>query len=98
MAAAEIGSWQWDVRENEFSADRNLAALFGLAEGALDGDPELHHRYIHPEDLAAVRQLESEFSDLRTGSLAATEFRICLPDGLEKWVARRGRVQVRCGR
>jgi len=91
MAAAEIGSWQWDVRENKFSADRNLAALFGLAEGALDGDPELHHRYIHPEDLAAVLQVESE--SIRTGSLAATEFRICLPDGLEKWVARRGRVQ-----
>jgi PAS domain S-box-containing protein len=91
MAAAEIGSWQWDVRGNEFSADRNLAALFGLAEGALDGDPQLHHRYIHPEDLAAV--LDAEKESIRIGSLAATEFRICLPEGVEKWVARRGRVQ-----
>ena len=30
MAAAEIGSWVWDVRGNQFTADRNLAALYGL--------------------------------------------------------------------
>src|SRR5579871_85338 len=91
MAAAEIGSWQRDVRTNEFFADRNLAALYGLPEGALDGDPSVHHRYIHPEDLPGV--LEAERQSILTGVVPATEFRIRLPDGHEKWVARRGRVQ-----
>jgi len=91
MAAAEIGSWVWDVRANDFTADRNLAALYGLSEGALDGDPALHHRYIHPEDLPEV--LKAEEQAIASGTLPATQFRIRLPEGVEKWMARRGRVQ-----
>ncbi len=93
MAAAEIGSWVWDVRGNKFTADRNLAALYGLDdELALNGDPSLHHRHIHPEDLSAVQAAEA--NALRTGVLASTEFRVMLPNGSERWMARRGKVQL----
>ncbi len=93
MAAAEIGSWVWDVRSNKFTADRNLAALYGLDdELALNGDPSLHHRHIHPEDLGAVQAAEA--NALRTGVLASTEFRVTLPNGSERWMARRGKVQL----
>jgi outer membrane receptor protein involved in Fe transport len=30
MGAAEIGSWIWDLRQQRFTADRNLASLYGL--------------------------------------------------------------------
>jgi two-component system CheB/CheR fusion protein len=92
MAAAEIGSWLWDVRKNEFSADRNLTSLYGLDENALDGPPELHYRHIHPDDLPAVRK--SEENALSTGVFASTEFRVRLADGSDKWMARRGKVQL----
>jgi PAS domain S-box-containing protein len=93
MAAAEIGTWLWDLKKNEVIADRNLAALYGLEdEHALSGSPELQYRHIHPDDLESVKQ--SEQSAMATGALASTEFRVILADGSEKWMARRGKVQL----
>ncbi len=92
MAAAEIGSWLWDVRKNEFTADRNLTALYGLGEYELNGPPDLHYRHIHPEDVDVVRNAEQ--IALRGGVFASTEFRVRLADGSEKWMARRGKVQL----
>jgi PAS domain S-box-containing protein len=93
MAAAEIGSWMWDLRTNHFAADRNLAALYGLDdENDISGDPARHHRYIHEDDLASVKAAEADA--LVTGVLASTEFRVTLPDGSHRWVARRGKVQL----
>ncbi len=93
MAAAEIGSWVWDVRTDQFTADRNLAALYGLTDEAdLNGDPERHRRQIHADDLQAVRAAEE--TAMTSGTLASTEFRVTLPDGTERWMARRGRVQL----
>jgi PAS domain S-box-containing protein len=92
LAAAEIGTWLWDIGNNDFTADRNLTALYGLDECALNGAPELHYRHIHPEDLDAIKK--SERDALSTGVFASTEFRIKLADGTVKWMARRGKVQL----
>jgi PAS domain S-box-containing protein len=92
MAAAEIGTAVWDLRSNQFNADRNLSTLFGMEnEAQLSGDPRLWHKYIHPEDLRQVEAAEAEA--LRSGTLGYTEFRIMRPDGVVRWVAGRGRVQ-----
>jgi PAS domain S-box-containing protein len=93
MAAAEIGTWSWDIPGNHFTADRNLAALFGLGdERQLSGDPQVHRQQIHADDLPAV--LEAEQAAMRTGVLASTEFRVIWSDGSEHWMARRGKVQM----
>ena len=34
LSAGEVGSWIWDIRNNHLMADRNLARLFGVPEGA----------------------------------------------------------------
>jgi PAS domain S-box-containing protein len=96
MAAAEIGTWVWDVRANHFTADRNLAALYGLEnEVELNGDPMRHRRQIHADDLSSVRAAEE--SAMTSGVLASTEFRVTLPNGTERWMARRGKVQLDAG-
>jgi PAS domain S-box-containing protein len=93
MAAAEIGSWVWDVVLNQFTADRNLAALYGLGdETELNGDPMRHRQRIHAEDLPGVRAAED--AAMNSGVLASTEFRVKLPNGTERWMARRGKVQL----
>jgi PAS domain S-box-containing protein len=97
MAAAEIGSWVWDIRANHFTADRNLAALYGLEnEHELSGDPMRHRRQIHAEDLPSVRAAEE--AAMTSGMLASTEFRVTLPNGTERWMARRGKVQLEDGK
>jgi PAS domain S-box-containing protein len=93
MAAAEIGAWSWDIPSNCFTADRNLAALFGLRdEGQLQGDPQLHRAQIHIEDLPGV--MAAERTAMASGVLASTEFRVIWADGSEHWMARRGKVQM----
>ena len=91
MAAAEIGSWVWDLQTDEPTVDRNLAALYGFDdEKKLNDDPVLRRQLIHPDDLAAVSDAEAQA--LRTGVLPSTEFRIVQPDGSSRWVARRGKM------
>jgi PAS domain S-box-containing protein len=91
MAAAEIGSWVWNLQTDEVTVDRNLAALYGFDdEKKLNDDPVLRRQLIHPDDLAAVGGAEAQA--LRTGVLPSTEFRIVQPDGSLRWVARRGKM------
>jgi PAS domain S-box-containing protein len=91
MAAAEIGSWVWDLQTDEARVDRNLAALYGFDdEKKLNDDPVLRRQLIHPDDVAAVGGAEAQA--LRTGVLPSTEFRIVQPDGSLRWVARRGKM------
>jgi PAS domain S-box-containing protein len=91
MAAAEIGSWVFDFRTQQFTADRNFAALFGSEDdAALSGDLQLHRRQIHPDDIASV--IAAETTAVRTGRLPATEFRIIRPNGEVRWVVGRGKI------
>ncbi len=93
MAAAEIGTWVWDLRRNEFSADRNLAGLLGVAdEREISGEPRLWQRYVHPDDLQSLAAAESVAT--RTGVLRYTEFRIVRANGVVRWMAGRGRGQL----
>jgi PAS domain S-box-containing protein len=93
MAAAEIGSWLWNLRNHEVTLDRNLAALYGRDPSmSLQGDASLLHQQIHPDDLPAV--LAAEQASLQSGRLASTEYRILRPDGSVRWVASRGTVHA----
>jgi PAS domain S-box-containing protein len=92
MAVAEIGGWTWDLVDDVFTADKNLAALFGVEdERRLSGPPGLHHRQIHPDDLAAVVAAKS--AAIAGGGLVSVEFRVVWPDGTVRWMACRGKVQ-----
>jgi PAS domain S-box-containing protein len=93
MAAAEIGTGVWDLRSNQFTADRNLLTLLGIKDGAqLSGDPTVWPRFIHPDDLRSVE--DAHATALQTGIFGYTEFRIVRPDGSVRWLAGRGRVQA----
>ncbi len=91
MAAAEIGSWVWNLKTREVTLDRNLAALYGRDAAAdLRGDSSLLHQQIHPEDLPRV--LAAEEVSLETGHMVSTEYRILRPDQTVRWVVSRGTV------
>ncbi|MGH8206203.1 MAG: PAS domain-containing protein [Steroidobacteraceae bacterium] len=92
MAAAEIGSWVWDLATGEVSVDRNVAALFGAdAETSLSADPALHRWLIHPHATPAAA---AAAASAQGGVLASTEYRVVRPDGMERWVVARGKVQL----
>jgi PAS domain S-box-containing protein len=93
MGAAEIGGWVWDLRTNEVTVDRNFAVLYGRSdENELRGDPAVHRRQIHPDDLALVEAADNVAK--RTGLLDSIEYRVIRPDGSMRWVTSRGRAQL----
>ena len=93
MGAAEIGGWVWDLRTNEVTVDRNFAVLYGrVDENELHGDPSVHRRQIHPDDLQAV--LAADEIAKQTGILNSVEYRIMRPDGTVRWVTSRGKAQL----
>jgi PAS domain S-box-containing protein len=92
LAAAEIGTWEYDAIRNVVRADKNLARMFGAtAAEAAGGTLDAYLRAIHPDDRSRVaatigQTLESD-SDLNI------EYRLIGLEGKVTWVNARGRVE-----
>jgi PAS domain S-box-containing protein len=91
LAAAEIGTWTWDVARDAIHADRNLAAFFGVtpeqAEGGTIAD---YLAAIHPDDREATGAIIAEAIAL--GQPYEAEYRL-VHNGKTRWVSARGRVE-----
>jgi PAS domain S-box-containing protein len=89
LAAAKMGTWEWDVGSSEVSWSPTLEAIHGLPPGGFDGSFEAYQRDIHPEDrervLATIQgTLEGRPHDL--------EYRIVRPDGSLRWLEAHGHL------
>ena len=91
MAAAEVGTFVWDLKADAIRQDANLARLYGFDPGMHTASPEDHFERVHPDDVPAVKATID--AALRTGALYIHEFRVVLPDGAPRWLAVRGKVQ-----
>ncbi len=89
LSAADIGSFDWDLRTDELQWDDRLIALFGYdKEGFVPHLDSLSAR-VHPDDADALD--EAIARALEVGEYAAG-YRIVRPDGVTRWVQARGRV------
>jgi PAS domain S-box-containing protein len=88
--AAEIGTFEWNLRTKENRWTPELEVIYGLAPGSFAGTQEDWERLVHPDDRqAAIRQVELAFE---TGSPVQAEWRTVWPDGSTHWIL--GRWQV----
>jgi len=89
--AAGLGVWIWDVSRDEIWATENWRRMFGFTPEASIQYGAVMQR-IHPQDREAVarvvRQAIAERADI------VTEYRVVLPDGIERWIAARGRARL----
>ncbi|HEX7091930.1 MAG TPA: ATP-binding protein [Longimicrobiales bacterium] len=90
LEAAQVGTWDWDVRTGAVTWSRELEAIYG-------SDPELVPRSVeelwqaaHPEDRARVRAAIERA--LESGESYHLEFRTIRPDGAVRWVEMWGTV------
>ena len=88
--AAEFGVWVWNVTSNQIWGTETWRRLFGFAPGEDIGFEKLFQR-IHPEDRVTMQEeikcaASGEADHLR-------EYRIILPDGMQRWIASRGRMR-----
>ena len=88
---ARIGSYEWDVTNNEiYWSDENFR-IFGMDPQEFDASFETFIRIVHPDDRDGVKQALNDA--LHNDAPNAPEFRIVLGDGSEKVIAGQGQVE-----
>jgi PAS domain S-box-containing protein len=90
VAAAGIGSFDWDILGERLIGDARLLELFGIQPGTEREVVESFLARIHPDDRDRVEhgiQRAIDAADAYEG-----EYRVVLPAGEERWVRVRGRV------
>jgi PAS domain S-box-containing protein len=55
-AAARIGIWDWNVRDNMLTWDSTMYRLYGIEEGEFGGAYDAWKGALHPDDLARAEQ------------------------------------------
>ena len=89
LAAADIGSFDWDMATGELAWDDRLIALFGYERDTFDATIDSFAARLHPDDRDGVFAALDQARE--TGTFERT-YRILLPDGAVRWVEARGRV------
>ncbi|WP_275333642.1 PAS domain-containing protein [Nodosilinea sp. PGN35] len=90
MAAAKMGSWDWDIQTGTVRFSDSVCRLFGLEPAQFDGSYETVMSLVHPDDRLRVQQAlhravyeQAEYN---------IELRVVRPDGILCWVSSLGRV------
>jgi PAS domain S-box-containing protein len=88
LDAAKGGVWEWNLRTNENIWSEELWKVYGLEPHSCEPSYEAWLQTIHPDDRAgaaqAVQKAAHEAAELNT------EWRVCDPDGTERWLISRG--------
>jgi PAS domain S-box-containing protein len=93
LSAAEIGTWTWDIANDNVVADRNLAQMFALTpEVAAGASLDSYLAAAHLEDRPRLEQSIAEALSPEGGPLEL-DYRLVRPDGTVRWVTARGRPQ-----
>ncbi len=89
QSAAHLGSWAHDLTGGEYGWSREMYALCGLEENAVEATPELLWRHVHADDrLALEAAIEVARESRRSFAL---DTRLIRDDGAERWVQHRGK-------
>ena len=90
LAAAQTGSWAWDLVTGEIFWSEELNLLFGISPPLLRPSHEECQERIHPEDRGAV--LEQARTAIRERREINNELRVIRPDGTIRWVCSQGKT------
>src|SRR5262249_24584600 len=92
LAAARMGTWEWDIASAKIVWSGGVHSLFGLAPGGFGGTLEAFFKLVEGEDRErAQRELDEA---LRTPDYNYySELRVRWPDGSLHWVEGRGEVR-----
>lgn len=87
--AGDIGVWMWNIPRNQVWATENWRRMFGFPPDAALCYEAVIER-IHPNDRATVDHAVQRA--LRDRADYEGEYRVVLPDGTQRWIAARGRL------
>ena len=85
--AANIGTFDWNVKTGVHSWTPELEAIYGLPPGGFSGTRQVWEELIHPDDRKTITARVDK--SLETGTPTKDEWRIVWPDGSIHWIAGR---------
>ncbi len=85
---ANIGTWDWNLRDDSLIWSERLAHLFGYPSGDLAHTYENFLNAVHPDDMQMVKSAISDCVVL--GISYNIEHRCLWPDGTVHWLSQRG--------
>jgi PAS domain S-box-containing protein len=92
MMAADLGVWMLDIARSQVWASANWRQIFGFPlDSAIDLETVLQR--VHADDRAAWSQAVQRA--VAGGADYVSEHRVVLPDGRQRWIAARGRLDSR---
>lgn len=89
----KLGLYAWDPQTNELQWDETLKAMWGLPADALV-TYDVWRAGVHPDDLARVEAAIQQCADPAGDGVYDIEYRVIgQADGVQRWIATRGRTQ-----
>ena len=89
---AHLGSWAWDIKANKLTWSAELFRIYGVDPEAFGADYEGFLVAVHEDDRDRVNAIVR--GALRSHEPFDLEHRLTLPDGRERVLHARGRVEV----
>jgi len=90
LDAANVGTWDWNIRTGEVRWSENLERIHGQAPGAFRGTFEGFLEGVHPDD--RLRVLDAIQNAVAAGETYEVEYRSLRANGTLMWLEGRGRV------
>ena len=90
LAAADLGTWEWEVEADALAWSETTERMFGFAAGTFRGGLADYLQLVHPDHRALVEARIRQVA--RVGGSLTGELRIVRADGTERWLASRGDV------
>ncbi len=84
LASVGMAIWDWNLETGEIARSGGMAALFGLEDGAVTGDPDAYVARIHPDDRHLLTEMDRRH--LEDGADYEVEYRVVRPDGSLSWL------------
>jgi len=90
VAAAGVGTFDWNLTTGRLTWDERLIELFGYTRGEFDESIEAFNTRLHPEDLPDVTARLS--TAIETGGDYEATYRVTAPGRPLRWITARGRA------
>jgi PAS domain S-box-containing protein len=92
MQAAGLGTWIWDVENNELYWDEDAYRMWGRRPNEFDKlTLQQSIEMTHPDDRAAIAASNDRFN--RTGMPTPLEFRVLRPDNALQWLMTKSQIE-----
>jgi PAS domain S-box-containing protein len=92
-----LGLYDWDPQTNALEWDARVKAIWGLPADA-HVDYEVWRAHVHPDDLDRVLAAVEKCADPGGDGVYDVEYRVIGADGVERWVATRGKTSFQAGK